>query len=559
MSSRWFCAWCCGLAFVVCSAACSNDIANCPKGTVKSDGECVETRDGGDNGGDANGDSNGLSNGVSEAGVDSGLTDSGMSMIDSGIKPCVPSVPATEVCNGVDDDCNGKVDEGLLVASAASTKEWDVAAPMSSDTQRGFSSLLPRAAGGAWLLYKVTAPDPTQGTEAGDSELIALRLGANNAQVGTKQAGLIPESRSYLATSYGAYVAVIYHAPDADGDPLASSTDDNGSTKLVLWKEDNTGALVQQGDIVTVVAKHTDMSGISLSEAASGELRILVAYSDASDNIETGTGVLAPFVHAYGLNATSGQLYSVTAATELTDAGATVRIVRRPCGPGWIIGYFDPPTNKPGTTLADRQVYLRGVSIDGALGTQRLWASGLGFSFQGLSVLETCEANAARILVNMGNTDSKLVAHELSWSSAQAAVGSQGTVTPLANMILEGVVTGQPAQILRRGGIWYVIHRGTGEVPTGVLELDVPAGTLRTIDLPVALPAMGDPPVKVEVGYASAKHVRDINMYFCPVAGLSNVDNGVLVTFSNSIREPTTGGLLGPETAAMTYKLACSP
>jgi hypothetical protein len=53
--------------------------------------------------------------GVGACASTSALSCVGGSMVDS----CVPGTPSAEVCNGIDDDCDGAVDEGLLIRVGA--------------------------------------------------------------------------------------------------------------------------------------------------------------------------------------------------------------------------------------------------------------------------------------------------------------------------------------------------------------------------------------------------------------------------------------------------------
>lgn len=591
----------CTLSFT----ACTDDAATCPAGTVREGKVCVESPDGGGQGGFANGDSTGYggdasfgrdpdgSTSLDASTMDGGRTDAGPSeagtlddaSMDAGDGASPPNMDATleagapdagpcaaqETCNALDDDCDGKTDEGLLVAMGSTARSWPVDPAMASSSQRGLSSVLPRAAGGAWLLYKALAPDPTAATsEDGASALNVVRLDADNAPVAAAQTDLVPNSRSYLAASYGPYVAVLFHAPDADGDAIDEDNDGNGHTELALWKDDGTGVLVEQGPAYTVFAKQTDMSGMALHQTTGGELRILVAYSDATDNTSNATGVLAPYVHAFGYDSGAGALYEVRTATQLVhdtdpnaNAGATVRIVRRPCDPGWIIGYFEPPSAQAGATLATREVFLRGVSIDGELASDPLWRSGPGFSFQGLGVHETCEAGAARLLVLLGNTSSAEIAHELAWSatSPENDAGPADTQGSISATILTKALPGavQPAQIVRRSGLWFVSLRGTGVVVEGILEIDPTTSTpVRTIALPSVATDDAGTLAPLAPGSASAKHVRDVNMYFAPIAGLASVDDGLLVTYANATSDPATSSL-GAETGAVSYQVSCPP
>lgn len=594
--------------FTLCAlslTACTHEVASCPQGTVREGDTCIESPDGGGPGGFANGDSTGFGGDASfERGLDGstpmdastmdgGPSDAGLheagtlddASMDAGDGATAPNMDATieagapdagpcaaqETCNTLDDDCDGKTDEGLLVAVGSTARSWAVDPAMTRSSQRGLSSVLPRAAGGAWLLYKALAPDPTAATtEDGASALNAVRLDADNAPAAAAQEGLVPSSRSYLAASYGPYVAVLFHAPDADGDAIDEDNDGNGRTELALWKDDGTGVLVQQGSLYTVFAKQTDMSGIALHQTTGGELRILVAYSDATDNISNATGVLAPYVHAFGYDSGAGALYEVHAATQLVhdadpdaNAGATVRIVRRPCDPGWIIGYFEPPSAQAGATLATREVFLRGVSIDGEVASQPLWRSGPGFSFQGLGVHETCEPGAARLLVLVGDTTSVELAHELVWSatSPETDAGPADTQGSISATILTKTLPGavQPAQIVRRSGLWFASLRGTGVAVEGVLEIDpTTSAPVRVIALPSVATDDAGTLAPLAPGRAVAKHVRDVNMYFAPIAGLASVDDGLLATYANATSDPTTSSL-GAETAAVSYQIGCTP
>ena len=161
----------------------------------ESDDASIDAGDAADAGLDA-GDDAGLDAGEDaalDAGLDAGddaALDAGE---DAGEDSGPPCVPTTEICNALDDDCDGVADEGLAV-SAGEISAWELDTAMSSSTQRGFTSLLPREAGGAYLLYKALAPDPTPATtESGASALSVVRLDGQNQAIGAPQTGLIPD------------------------------------------------------------------------------------------------------------------------------------------------------------------------------------------------------------------------------------------------------------------------------------------------------------------------------------------------------------------------------
>lgn len=75
----------------------------------------------------------------------------GAGMCSQGCTPptAVECTPPQEVCNWVDDDCDGAIDPGMLVQDPSKTRAVTVT---TNATAAPF--VLPRSGGGAWLLYK---------------------------------------------------------------------------------------------------------------------------------------------------------------------------------------------------------------------------------------------------------------------------------------------------------------------------------------------------------------------------------------------------------------------
>ena len=456
-------------------------------------------------------------NGGADAGGEDGGSDAGV---------CVPSA---EICNAVDDDCDGMVDEGLLEMDAAKTASWDLPEGqlMTSD-QRGFSQLLARGNDGAWLLTKALPLDD------GLNAIDVVALDASGARVGSAQT-ILASSRVFIAASLDNYLAVLWRDTDDDGD--ASKEDLASShTRLTVFEAGVDNALTEVDTFD--VGGPADISELELQRTAGGELRVLMAYGPWA-NLSTDT-LAATKLQTLRLDTTGvpTALVSVAEVELPGNARPTVHALKRPCAAGWLIGYW---TNNGTNTQAERIAYFRPMTIDGEIEfTGDPLFSLTGRALQGVAIApERCNADSTPVLVMADTPDSdpskNLEAHELSFAHGA------GTLTETSDtVVLEG--TSGFARPAYYGGHWYTTIRAFATTPSGVYELDVAHDNVRNIATPV------------DQGGLSGKTTVDVNMYFLPTQGVLPVGDGMLVTFSNT--RPTESPL-GPETVAVSHLLAC--
>jgi hypothetical protein len=473
---------------------------------------------------------------VSDAGADAGDASLGDAGDDAGADAGVDAsvcVPVTEVCNGVDDDCDGRSDEELLEMSVGDSLSFDLPlGDMLANDQRGFAQLLPRSPESAWLLHKPL------GTLDGASELEVSAVEQSGGQIGMTQTGLIPSSRVFLGASLDAFVAVLWRSTDADND---TSVDDlaGSDTNLTLLEAVNGQLVVRAG--LELLAGPADISELELSRDEQGELRILAVY--APWTISSGTATLTPTVlHSlrYDADALPTELVEVDQTTLPSNARPTVHALRRPCGSGWLLGYW---TNNGGNTQAERELFVRSLSLDGDIDFNAdplLNVS--GHALQGFASAPACASESSSLLLladapaAVMNGPRNLDAYELSFGNQDASITEVNTVVVTSDIAFTTSV--------RHGGLWYVTLRNFNDTPTGVRELDVINQRVRDIPTPID-----------QGGLAGAALVTaDVNMYFAPTQGIVRVGDGMLVTFSNA--KPASSPL-GPETIAVTHRLGC--
>jgi hypothetical protein len=219
------------------------------------------------------------------------------------------------------------------------------------------------------------------------------------------------------------------------------------------------------------------------------------------------------------------------------NARPTVHALKRPCGTGWLIGYW---TNNGTSTQAERVAYFRAMTLDGEIDLvgEPLFSL-TGRALQGVAAApERCKVDSTPILVLADSPDSapkNLEAHQLSFSKGAGTLTETDDATVLAG-------TSGFTQPTYYGGHWYMTIRAFATKPSGVYELDVANDVVREIATPV------------DQGGLSAKTTVDVNMYFIPTQGILTVGEGMLVTFSNT--RPAESAL-GAETVAVSHRLTC--
>jgi hypothetical protein len=460
------------------------------------------------------GDGDGGTDGGDDAAVDAGPT-------------CVEA--DAEVCNGVDDDCDGRSDEELLEISADDSLSFDLPSGTLANEQRGFAQLLPRTADSAWLLHKPLA------LSDGASGLDVSTLDQTGALVGTTQIGLLPTGRVFLGASLGDFVAVLWRDTDENMD----NTPDGlvaTETHLTLF-EAVAGVLTQRAS--TNLGGPADISELELQLDGNGDLRLFAAYAPWSITGDTAT--LTPTVlHHFRYDDTGMALVEVAETTLPAGARPTVHVLQQPCSSGWLIGYW---MNTGGNTQAERQLYVRSLSLDGAIdlvGAPLLQVS--GHALQGFASAPRCAVGVSPLLViadapaAIPDGPRDLEAFELSFDHDTGAVTELGSVVLAENTAF--------TRIARHGGQWYVTLRNFDLTPTGVFEVDVVNDRVRDIAIPAGF----------EQGGLSGLPAWDVNMYFIPTHGIVRAGQGLLVTFSNARPETSP---LGADTIAVTHRLGC--
>jgi hypothetical protein len=462
---------------------------------------------------------------------DSGLGDAAASDSGADAEP-PPCVPTTEVCNGVDDDCDGIADEGMLTMSEDHTLRWMLPDnPSLQNDQRAFAQLLARDASSSWFLYKPLAlSDGASGIRVGV-------LNNDGAQVGATQDNLLPTGRVFIAASESNYVAILWRDTDADDD---ASIADLASTSTTLTLFEATGQALNEVASLDIGGP-SDISEIEL-QRASGELRIVIAYAPWS--ISNDTATLTPtVVQTVRYDATSdANKLQIVATQQLPDnARPTVHVVKRPCGTGWILAYW---TNNGQKTPQERKIYIVPMTWDGELDLNatplfELDARGV----QGFAAAEECHGHTSPLVLladspapkDPGDPAQTVDAYELSLDRNSNAI----TQVDMTNVTSAFAFT----HIARYGGEWYLTLRNFDLTPTGVFELDIKGHNVRDIATPIA-----------QGGLSAAKLTADVNMYFIPTQAIIPAGHGMLVTFSNARPETSP---LGAQTLAVTHRLAC--
>jgi hypothetical protein len=527
----WFVAFCLASGSAGCSS-CSyrhHDLGPDDAGSGCFDGCGEAGLDGGEDSVDGGQDSDAsIDAGDASPGGDASAADAA---VDAGVDASV-CTPVSEVCNGRDDDCDGRSDEELLEMSIDDSLRFDLPmGDMLADDQRGFAQLLPRTPESAWLLHKPL------GTLDGATGLEVSAIEQWGGQIGATQSGLIPGSRAFIGASLGDFVAVLWRSTDDDAD---TSVDDLASsdTHLTLLEAFQGELEVRAG---LQLSGPADISELELSRDEDGALRLLAVYAPWS--IASGAATLTPTVlHSfrYDAEAMPPALVEVGQTTLPANARPTVHALRRPCGPGWLLGYW---TNNGGNTQAERELFVRSMSLDGDIdldGEPLLNVS--GHALQGFASAPACSRESSPLLLladapaaTMGgprNVD----AYELSFDNEDGSILEENTVVVADNVAF--------TTSARHGGLWYVTLRNFDDTPTGVREVDVVNQRVREIATPIAQGGLA----------AGGLITADVNMYFVPSQGIVSFGQSLLVTFSNA--KPQTSPL-GRSTVAVTHRLGC--
>jgi hypothetical protein len=297
-SQLLFCA-----ASVVLLAACTEP--QCPPGNFKKGNRCYYLPEGGLDGGESDGEVLGADGGaplandggqLNEAATDSeasvvsacpgaceagketscttscGTQGTGMCTAMCGVPNGEQCTAPKEVCNWVDDDCDGVVDPGMLKQDTSATRVWTQEGAPTSGASAAPVWILPRLGGGAVLAYR--------GGTSGPIQMAALD------EMGRKSPSTFNSSWSSEVTSFrvagdGRFVAVASSTePGANASDvkvhILNSSDLSVAGQLTLLSE------AEPCRIVSPVA-------VGVQSSANGEVHIAVSVF-VSDTLNSASG-----------------------------------------------------------------------------------------------------------------------------------------------------------------------------------------------------------------------------------------------------------------------------
>ncbi len=254
---------------------------------------------------------------------------------EPGVEACVP--PA-ELCNWQDDDCDGVVDPGLLVAKKPTTLVSQYGVPRQV-------ALLPRGEGqGAWL---VTSNSNLNA--ASESSMLRFRWVSPQGQVGSEASLFISGILNFRAALEGKWLALLVTTNmNAKGDPLPS-----GRTGLDVILLDSTTLELVWRQRLTQTAGSCDglwVSDIAIMDVA-GETHVAAVFG-AVDGEPNASGWCEASAqrssgsHLVGIRYTGENAWSVELSKPLTrvPAGhllfgpATFDAIERvPCREEWLV------------------------------------------------------------------------------------------------------------------------------------------------------------------------------------------------------------------------------
>ncbi len=246
-------------------------------------------------------------------------------------------MPGAEVCNLIDDNCDGRADEGLWTPLRTSGAHVFTQAAGSTADTWGQTALAPSADGGAWLVYA--------GRDIEDGDTRAAKLNSAGQPSGIEVS--LGRMGFWTVDGRGAKLAVLYQASAIGSD-----------TQAVYLRVFSAGPsqLVPLGDPLLVLENRDPDSsngnnelvalpiGVSLLEDHSGALHVLTL---ASRNVTVGADSTFPTqLRVATLSGTN--TWSAGPPVQLSQqnngyfaglAATAARVVRIPCRDEWLLVY----------------------------------------------------------------------------------------------------------------------------------------------------------------------------------------------------------------------------
>ncbi len=421
----------------------------------------------------------------------------------------------TELCDTLDNDCDGKVDEGLL--TVLDTRVWTQPTP--DEPASTHLALAPRREGGAWLLHGYTPSAPTfSPTPLGVWQL---------AQEGTL-VGEASEPASTLDKLVGDFVA------DGDGTYVAVArvriVEDWGGIELYLLNAE-TLSYVAGATVLTVNAALAipSLHDISVMQDSSGQVRVGLAYTNryGGDN----EAVFVVYELAQHQLMSSG-ITKALATGDTLNRYLDATIERIPCRDEWL---FAARLSKGGGKRGRLDADGKEIDVDQ----------------EALGLPSMLRARPTRC----GKEDPELLAltNDQVWrlrvSRSSASLSRVGVALSLST----GAGFGSSASAVYKGGLWYVTTKDLDQGGKATLwevdlnaSLDSPA---RRIEL---FTAPSDP--NPGSGFASSTSVAtDSTLVVGFPNGFGAGGGGNQVSNLNSLR---SNGVTDPA-VGVTYRLGC--